>query len=298
MRTLIGSSLGMLPVCTAMLVLLSACNLESAGVHAAAATPATGEREFVVLARSGAQPGLRNQVLVDPPVGKIVARSGAGQSATINTPFTHVVTAKVLQPDGRPAVNARVTFTGPTGKTSVVFSTRGCKSPKAKNACTVRTNAQGVATSSTFRATNYVGKYFINAHAARNPMLAPFTTWNGEPFTISTGTVAPSLYPGATPSGIPVRFANPNPFAISIESVTLTVDSGACTFATNLRLRQINFATATTSGKFRVPARGVVSLPAQGVARPTIQLLDTGVDQGPTCAGKTWPIHASGRALP
>ena len=64
-----------------------------------------------------------------------------------------------------------------------------------------------------------------------------------------------------------------------------------------LVLRQANLATATTEPNAIVlPAHGDVTLPAQGVAAPTIRLVDSGTDQTAACAGETFSLTYSGSA--
>ena len=45
-----------------------------------------------------------------------------------------------------------------------------------------------------------------------------------------------------------------------------------------------------------VPANSSVTLPAQGVAAPTIRLQNRNFDQTPTCAGQTFSLTYTGSA--
>ena len=111
---------------------------------------------------------------------------------------------------------------------------------------------------------------------------------------MSYGTIAGRLYPGALPLGIPLTLSNPNSVPIHVTRVTVAVTSGpiGCDTATNARLQQSNASDAIP---VEVPANGAVTLPAEGVSAPTIQLVDRPVNQD-ACTNATFPLRFSGSA--
>ena len=118
----------------------------------------------------------------------------------------------------------------------------------------------------------------------------------GLPFTI-TGNATGTLYPGAAPSTISLKIANPNSVTIYVTSVTITVSNATCNTATNIAIHQLDLSTAApTAGQIAVPAGGSVTLPAQGVGAPTIRMIETGVNQAPACANQTFNLTYSGSA--
>jgi hypothetical protein len=102
------------------------------------------------------------------------------------------------------------------------------------------------------------------------------------------------LYPGAPPVALPLRIDNPNPVPIRITSlqVSATGDPQGCPSATNLELLHSNASSLTP---LRVPAKGSVSLPMQGVSPPAIRLRDLPVNQD-ACQHAQFPLAFSGKA--
>lgn len=115
-----------------------------------------------------------------------------------------------------------------------------------------------------------------------------------KPFTISPRPeeIGP-LYPGNTPSPIPVVVTNPNPIAITITSLRVSAGNGpaGCDPAANLALT----APALGGGKLRIAAHGSVSLPTATVAAPTIELRELPVNQD-ACQGANFDLAFSGSA--
>ncbi len=92
------------------------------------------------------------------------------------------------------------------------------------------------------------------------------------------GQAAGVLYPGAASQPIALTISNPNSFAIQVTSLQAAVAGGTagCPAAGNVLIIQ---ATATASSPLRVSAHGSVTLPAQGISAPAIQLADRPVNQ-------------------
>jgi hypothetical protein len=121
-----------------------------------------------------------------------------------------------------------------------------------------------------------------------------WTVLEPKPFTVSPrpDTVGP-LFPGATPSSIPVTITNPNPVPITVTALRVAAGGGApgCVPAANLALT----APALGSGKLRIAAHGSVALPSAAAAAPTIALRELPVDQD-ACKGANFSLTFSGSA--
>jgi hypothetical protein len=102
------------------------------------------------------------------------------------------------------------------------------------------------------------------------------------------------LYPGAAAQPLPLTIVNPNPIPILVTSleVRATGDPSGCAAGENLLLAGAGVSAATP---LAVPANGSASLPAAGVAAPTIALRDLPFNQD-ACQGARFPLAFSGRA--
>jgi hypothetical protein len=116
---------------------------------------------------------------------------------------------------------------------------------------------------------------------------------SGVPFTIS-GSLGGQLYPGAAPRRLPLTLTNPNGVAIYVTSLAVTVTSSppGCPAAGNIALAQSSASSATP---VQIPAKGSVTLPAQGVSAPTIALIDLPVNQD-ACKNTGFGLTYSGSA--
>jgi hypothetical protein len=121
-----------------------------------------------------------------------------------------------------------------------------------------------------------------------------WTVLEPKPFTVAPqpGTVGP-LFPGATPSPVPLVISNPNPVAITVTALKVTVTGGApgCDPGPNLEIG----APDLGRGKLRIPAHGTVSLPSAVVAAPTIGLRNLEVPQD-ACQAADFDLAFSGSA--
>ncbi len=102
------------------------------------------------------------------------------------------------------------------------------------------------------------------------------------------------LYPGAPAVALPLAVTNPNPAPIFVTSLraTATTDPLGCTSAENLAIYR---SSASGSEPLEVPAGGSVSLPAQGVSPPAIQLRDLAVNQD-ACQNAQFSLAFTGKA--
>jgi len=224
--------------------------------------------------------------------------SGSGQSSDVLAAYTLPLVARVTAPTGAPVAGVLVAFSAPTSGASGTFDTGGCSLGSSATRCVALSNGDGIATTSALRANTTPGAFTVTARVIGGMSSIGFSLTNGIPFTVTLGSVSPQLYPGATASSIPVRISNPNPFPISVVSLVIAAHNASCNPTTNLVVRQVDLATATHPGRIVVPAHGTVTLPAQGVGRPTLQLLDLPYDQTPSCAGQTFTLTSTGIALP
>jgi hypothetical protein len=102
------------------------------------------------------------------------------------------------------------------------------------------------------------------------------------------------LYPGAPAQALPLVISNPNPVPIFVTSLQAraTADPAGCASAENLIL---SGSTASSATPIKVPASASVSLPAPGVAAPSIGLRDLPVNQD-ACQRVQFPLSFSGTA--
>jgi hypothetical protein len=188
----------------------------------------------------------------------------------------------------------------PTGATSATFSFTD-RMPHVRFQCRF---AGGSWRSCAPRITYWglgVGEHDFLVRAVKPPALASYPAsfgWRvmaprGASFSISSGPIGP-LYPGAAPLTIPITLTNPNSVPIHVSSISVSITGGppGCDGATNLSLVQSN---ASSVAEVVVPAGGSVTLPAQGVAAPTIALRDRPVNQD-ACKNGAFSLQFSGSA--
>jgi hypothetical protein len=125
------------------------------------------------------------------------------------------------------------------------------------------------------------------------------TAGSGQDFTMD-GDAVGLLYPGGPARPIAVTLHNPNDVPIQVTSLTVGVtdNPGGCLVAPiDMAVVQSNASAALP---ITIPANGSVTLPdpvhAPGVNGPTIRLLDTGADQTPNCANRTFHLSYTGSA--
>jgi hypothetical protein len=108
-------------------------------------------------------------------------------------------------------------------------------------------------------------------------------------FSIAAGSPAGLLYPGAAPLPIPVTLRNPNRVPIYVTSLVGVATGGpaGCDSATNIKLARSN---ASSARPVEIPAGGSVTLPAQGVSAPTIELVNLPVNQD-ACRNATFAVR-------
>jgi hypothetical protein len=114
-------------------------------------------------------------------------------------------------------------------------------------------------------------------------------------FTVS-GSLPGVLAPGA--SGLfPLTVSNPFNFNLRVTSLTVNVQPGSsqagCDGPANLQITQSNIAGGSVS--IVVPARGSVTLPAQGATAPRVTMLDLAVNQD-ACKSAVFTFVYSGAA--
>jgi hypothetical protein len=109
------------------------------------------------------------------------------------------------------------------------------------------------------------------------------------------GDLVGLLYPGAPARPVAVKLTNPSGDPIYVTSLQMTVTgstSSGCDPATNLAVTQ---APVSQDAYVLVPADGSVTLPAQGVAAPSIRLLNLPVNQN-ACRNATFSLSYGGSA--
>ena len=125
---------------------------------------------------------------------------------------------------------------------------------------------------------------------------APSAPEPSGPFTI-TGGIPSALSPGAS-RPLSLTISNPFDFALRVTSVTVTIRPGStqagCDGPSNLLITQSNTSGGTIS--IVVPARGSVTLPAQGATTPTVTMLDLPTNQD-ACKGAVFSADFSGTGV-
>lgn len=103
-----------------------------------------------------------------------------------------------------------------------------------------------------------------------------------------------ALYPGASPTGLPLLLRNPNPVPILVTAlrVGVSADPAGCASAPNLELIP---ASASPKAPLRLAAGASLSLPSGTATAPAIALRDLPVNQD-ACQGATFPLTFSGEA--
>lgn len=118
----------------------------------------------------------------------------------------------------------------------------------------------------------------------------------GQPanFTI-TGSPEGLMFPGAPARRIPLALGNPNTAPIYVTSLTVSAasENPDCPVEENLLITQ---SDASSLLPVLVPAGGSVTLPAQGVTAPTVQLIDLKAINQDGCKGTVFLLRYTGSA--
>jgi hypothetical protein len=103
-----------------------------------------------------------------------------------------------------------------------------------------------------------------------------------------------SLYPGAAPVELPLTIENPNPEAIRVVALQVSVPGGppGCDPTENLVLTA---SSASEVSPLVVPPGGTAELPGIGISAPSIQLRDLPTNQN-ACQGGQFELRFEGVA--
>jgi hypothetical protein len=128
--------------------------------------------------------------------------------------------------------------------------------------------------------------------SSTEPASGPPSPPGGRSFSLSTAGSGSELFPGGPPETIPLTLYNPSDEALYVTSVTVAVSRSpaGCEAASNLRLTQSN---VSAERPVIVPAKGSVTLPAQGASAPTVQLLELPSNQD-ACKGASFRLRYTG----
>jgi hypothetical protein len=129
------------------------------------------------------------------------------------------------------------------------------------------------------------------------PCLAAYAATHKGPANAAGGKVSISRAsartflpaPGAPPAALPLRLVNSDDVRHRLTGLRVGVsgEPAGCPSARNLRIVQ---SSVSQRRPLRIPARGAVTLPAQGISAPTIQLLARPVSQD-RCKGARFRLH-------
>lgn len=110
------------------------------------------------------------------------------------------------------------------------------------------------------------------------------------PISVSRGSGRALLpAPGAKPVPLALRLSNSDDARSYVTKLTVAVtrSPAGCLGVENLRIVQ---SSTSSRRPIRVPGRGSVTLPAQGVSAPTIQIVNRPVNQD-GCKGARFPLR-------
>jgi hypothetical protein len=104
----------------------------------------------------------------------------------------------------------------------------------------------------------------------------------------------PELMPGDPAQQLPVRISNPNPAAIEVTSLTVSVmpDRAGCAADPNFA---VTAASLTPEAPLSIAAGGSATLPTAAIDAPTLALRELPVDQN-SCQGASLHLVFSGQA--
>jgi hypothetical protein len=226
--------------------------------------------------------------------GSVRHYSGTPQFAAVGTAYSSLLVARVSDSLGDPVPGISVTFTAPSTGPSGAFMP--CTDGNVNwGACTVTTNAAGLAAASAYTANSTPGAYSVTAMVARLGTPATFSLVNTADFTIS-GDVTTGFLPG-TSQKVDLVFTNPNPSPITVASgaVAITISSplAECSASANFAVKQGLTSSVT------VPANSTESLADLGVAQgywPVITMVETHTNQD-ACKGVLLTLLYSGSSV-
>ena len=104
------------------------------------------------------------------------------------------------------------------------------------------------------------------------------------------------LYPGGPTHSIPVTFHNPNGIAITVTAFTVAVDAATLPAGCSASWFPVVQSNIAASAGVSVPANGSVTLPAQGVAAPTVRMIDSGNQDA--CRNATFTLNYTNGSAP
>jgi hypothetical protein len=217
----------------------------------------------------------------------------SGRFAKCSSPVTYGV--------ARVTVKTRCTKQRTTSKHHVAthckrVATKSASRPLARRKHTFRVRATAQR-GKPGRPASYTWMIVAQAPSTQTPAIpagvAATPAGTPEGFDIS-GQPSGTLFPGAAPQMLPLTLSNPNPMRLVVTALTVSATGPpGCASAENLEISQADVSAATP---VILPADGSVSLPAQGVVEPSVQLLDLeSVDQD-ACRGAVFALTYRGSA--
>ncbi|TMC48514.1 MAG: hypothetical protein E6J20_18800 [Chloroflexi bacterium] len=114
-----------------------------------------------------------------------------------------------------------------------------------------------------------------------------------QDFTIS-GNVSGLLYPGGATRTVALTLTNPNSVTIYVTALSVSIDATSLPGGCSSSWFQVNPSNVSSATPVTIPANGSVTLPAQGVTAPTIQMTDSGNQNA--CKNATFNLSYSGSA--
>jgi hypothetical protein len=199
-----------------------------------------------------------------------------------------------------PAPTITSTPANPTSQTTATFAFADAAASGIAFQCDLDNRGWQACTSPITYGALSVGAHSFEVRATQGSRVsAPAQyTWSvtsatGGPFTIRSGAIAP-LYPGAPARTISLTLANPNSSSITVTNLTIGLDPSSLPADCPISGYEIAQPSVPSKG-VTVPAKGSVTLPAQGATTGSIQMLDTHTNQD-ACKSGQLKLDYSGSA--
>ena len=188
-----------------------------------------------------------------PQPSKLVAVSGAGQSAVVSTAFTNPLVVRVEDANGQPVAGITVRFAAPASGASASFA-GGTANVE------VTTDAQGLASSPVLTANATVGSYAVTAQA-ENLTPVSFALANRSGGVVDTPAALRMVSGTAQTAQVGTAFGAPMVVQV-LNSAGQPLPGVSVRFAFATQGASASFAGGQTSATVTTDARGEASSPA------------------------------------
>jgi hypothetical protein len=226
---------------------------------------------------------------------RVRATDGVGNRTPATSPATAAFTIDTIPP---PAPTITYAPPNPSYSTGAAFAFADTE-PGVTFSCQLDGGAwQSCRSPATFTLAAGSHTFRVRAgDAAGNVSAATSYTWViqvGTNFTISSSTVGP-LYPGAPAKTVVVTLSNPNSVPIYVTALSAAVVTGSLPAGCPSSWFQLTQSNLSSTQPVQIPSGGSVTLPAQGVSAPALQMIDSHTNQD-ACENAGFTLSFSGSA--